>query len=198
MMTQAITEEPLVDAGGESDETIVRAILQGHRDQFADLVARHTDAVKRIARFALGDDGATEDIVQQVFLKAYYALDTFDSERDFGAWTRTIARNLVRDVLRRRAVESRHMARYSETIEKRFSDPSASDEQDKRLGDALRDCRGKLPEQSARVLDMRYEKSLDFQTIASELGRSVSAVRQCLTRIRAALRNCINERTQTL
>jgi RNA polymerase sigma factor (sigma-70 family) len=61
----------------------------------------------------LQDQSASEDLVQQTFVKAFMSLDNYQTGRDFGAWLRTIARNLLRNELRRRGREDKNLSRYS-------------------------------------------------------------------------------------
>jgi DNA-directed RNA polymerase specialized sigma24 family protein len=58
----------------------------------------------------------------------------------------------------------------------------------------LHDCTRRLPRESARLLDLRYQDGWDFTRIAAFLGRSVQAARQHLARIRIALRDCVQKR----
>ena len=197
MTTQAAMETTMRDDARDLDAKAIRDTLAGKTDAYAGLIERYAGVVRRIARLALGSESETDDIVQSVFLKAYDALDTFDTERDFGAWTLAIARNQVRDALRKRAVEARHIAAYYEYVEKRFAEPSAADARDERLVAALKDCRSRLPETSALALTMRYEDGLPFESVAVAIGRTTSAARQLLTRVRAALKHCINERIRS-
>ncbi|HVL85438.1 MAG TPA: sigma-70 family RNA polymerase sigma factor [Pseudonocardia sp.] len=85
-------------AGGEEtdlrDENGLRA---AHR--------AHADELYRLALRRLGDRGAAEDVVQEVFLRAWRCAADFDPRRStLRTWLFTIARNLLVDHARRRAV----------------------------------------------------------------------------------------------
>jgi len=89
-------------------DTPAAAIGGGLLHDEAGLRAAHREHAGELFRFArrqLGDTGAAEDVVQEVFLRAWRSADTFDAGRgSLRAWLFAIARNLVVDHARRRAV----------------------------------------------------------------------------------------------
>ena len=111
-----------------------------------------------------------------------------------GPWLRTIARNLVREELRRQSRRDRRLAVYREHLKTRFKDNGRADRHEALLREALADCRESLGPSAAEALDLRYDRSMGFEEIAGKLGRTVAATRQMLGRIRLALRDCIKER----
>ena len=84
------------------DDDAIAAVLGGDVDAFEALVKRYERPVFAIVR-GHGADGEAEDIAQDVFLKAYRALRSFDPRRGrFASWLYAIARNCCRDLGRRR------------------------------------------------------------------------------------------------
>jgi RNA polymerase sigma-70 factor (ECF subfamily) len=67
--------------------------------------AAHGAEVYRFALRQLGDDGAAQDVVQEVFLRAWRAADSYDPRlASLRTWLFAIARNVVVDEARRFAV----------------------------------------------------------------------------------------------
>ena len=67
--------------------------------------AAHGPELYRFALRQLGDGGAAQDVVQEVFLRAWRAADSFDPElASLRTWLFAIARNVVVDEARRFAV----------------------------------------------------------------------------------------------
>ncbi len=93
-----------MDTASADTDTIGGATL---RDENG-LRAAHRAHAGELFRFALrqlGDPGAAEDVVQEVFLRAWRSADTFDDRRaSLRVWLFAIARNQVVDHVRRRAV----------------------------------------------------------------------------------------------
>lgn len=175
-------------------DAIVRDVLSGQTEAYAGLVRLYQREVWGVAAALLHDAHRTEELVQQAFVEAYLHLDRYEPGRDFGAWIKSIARNLVREDLRARSRENRRMRAYREHLEARFRDDAAAERYETRLAEAHARCREVLAGPSARALDLRYGQSRSFEEIAADLGRSVEAVRQMLFRVRLALRDCIEKR----
>ena len=76
----------------------------GHK-RFEELVKEHHASLRVFVRSLGVAADWVDDLAQDAFVEAYRKLDTFDVNRDFGKWLRGIARNLVRNELRK---ENRH------------------------------------------------------------------------------------------
>ncbi|MBL9154436.1 MAG: sigma-70 family RNA polymerase sigma factor [Verrucomicrobiales bacterium] len=140
-----------------------------------------------------------DDIAQEAFIVAYERLDEFDESRDFGAWVRGIARNLVINERRKDARRKRILADNLTDILVRTS--SVQEDEDEELGDygtarlaALRDCLTQLPEKSRDLIKARYEKDEAAPDIADRLQMKAPAVRKALERVRDALKRCMEEK----
>ena len=75
---------------------------QGDVSAWAEVVSAHQQAVFRLAYLLLGDPDDAEDITQETFIRAYYALGRFDVQRPLRPWLLSIAANLARN--RRRSI----------------------------------------------------------------------------------------------
>lgn len=65
----------------------------------------HGPELYRFAMRQLNDDGAAQDVVQEVFLRAWRAAERFDPEvASLRVWLFAIARNVITDEMRRRSV----------------------------------------------------------------------------------------------
>lgn len=67
---------------------------------FEELVISYTDAVYGHGLRFFGDPQAAEDVVQEVFIKVYRALDTFEGDSAFSTWLFRVTRNTCVDMLR--------------------------------------------------------------------------------------------------
>jgi RNA polymerase sigma-70 factor (ECF subfamily) len=68
---------------------------QGDQTAWEALMSAHQEPVFRLAYLLLGDPDEAEDIAQETFLRAYKALDGFDTERPLRPWLLRIASNLA-------------------------------------------------------------------------------------------------------
>lgn len=87
-----------------SDETVVRRVLNGRRDEFAVLVRRYVTAARAVAA-ARVETSDIDDVVQESFLRAFQHLDTLREQNRFGAWLLTIVRNTATRMLSRQLRE---------------------------------------------------------------------------------------------
>ena len=76
----------------ETDEEVAGHVQGGQSDRFGELVERYQEKLLRYGRRFLRDDDA-EDIVQDIFIKAYENIQSFDTTRRFSPWIYRIAHN---------------------------------------------------------------------------------------------------------
>src|SRR5580693_6068470 len=89
-----------------ADVTLVSAIRSGDERAMAQLYDRYSGIVYSVALRVLGDTGAAEDILQEVFMQLWRNPDVFDANRgSLAGWLAVIARNRAVDSLRKRRPE---------------------------------------------------------------------------------------------
>src|SRR5260221_5120390 len=101
----AVSAEKLPGKPGlPPDRELVRAAQRGDKGAFEELVYRHQNRVFAVARGILKRQEDVEDISQQAFVKAYFALHEFDQRSAFTTWLYKITVNECWDLLRKRKV----------------------------------------------------------------------------------------------
>lgn len=87
------------------DQDLVAAALRD-RNAYAQIVGRWQPVLSRYLRRLLGQSvEATEDVLQEVFIKVYVNLNDYDPTRPFGPWIYRITRNEALSFLRKRKAE---------------------------------------------------------------------------------------------
>src|SRR5229473_7154749 len=76
-----------------SDGNVVRAVLAGDVERYAELVRRYRDRYARYATRMLGSADAAEDAVQDAFIRAYDQLAQCRDPDNFAGWFFLILRN---------------------------------------------------------------------------------------------------------
>lgn len=83
-----------------SDPELVAAAVAGDDQAFASLVRLHADAVFGHALRFFGDRQAAEDATQEVFVKVFRTLASFDGRAKFSTWLYRVTRNVCLDMAR--------------------------------------------------------------------------------------------------
>jgi RNA polymerase sigma-70 factor (ECF subfamily) len=79
---------------------------QGDPDAVRSVYRSHGRLVFAVAYKVLGDRGLAEEAVQQTFVKAWRAAQSFDESRELGPWLAAIARRVAIDLYRREAIRA--------------------------------------------------------------------------------------------
>lgn len=140
-----------------------------------------------------------DDLAQEALVIAYQRMADFDQNRDFGAWVRGIARNLVinerrKDARRKRILSDNLTEVLLASSSLPESEPEEKGDRAQAKVEALRECLQLVPEKSRDLVQARYEAELSAPDIASQLNMTAAAVRKSLERVRKALRKCMQER----
>jgi len=84
------------------DAAAVARVRSGEKDVFRLLVERHSRTIFGLAFRMMENEQDAEEIVQETFVRAYRALDGFESRANFGTWIYRIAVNRCYDLLKQR------------------------------------------------------------------------------------------------
>jgi RNA polymerase sigma-70 factor (ECF subfamily) len=156
------------------------------------LVLKHRHEVLAYLYSALPDYHAVEDLFQEVCLVAVQKAAEFQDGSNFAAWARTIARNKLREQLRKRTGVLVDDA-FFDGLDRAFEEARAALDPDPRK-EALRLCLSELQDGAKQILSLRYDEGLDPVAIAGRMGRSRVAVNSLLQRIREILKECVDRR----
>ena len=81
----------------DSDRALIRRALDGDNDAFGELLERYSPLVHGVLLERIRRTDEVEDLVQEVFVKAYQSLVTLRDARRFAPWIARIAANLAVD-----------------------------------------------------------------------------------------------------
>jgi RNA polymerase sigma-70 factor (ECF subfamily) len=102
-MTEILSEQP--EPENVSDELIARSVQEGNAEAFGTLVERFEPKLLRYASKFLMSSEDGKDLVQDVFLKAYTNINSFDASRSFSAWVYRIAHNEFINAIKKKGRE---------------------------------------------------------------------------------------------
>lgn len=185
-MTEIVTEI-------SENELILRA-RAGAADAFTVLVRRHYRQVHNYLARAVPATDVVDDLTQEVFLRAFRDLETYDGRAAWICWLMGIARhqllNYLRGEVRRRKLgcESHFAVERLNAVEE--IDPVAIADEVQ----ALNECLKQLPPRGQKLVKEHYLLNHSLADIADDWGKKPGAVRMSLLRIRRGLRRCIQKR----
>jgi RNA polymerase sigma-70 factor (ECF subfamily) len=132
-----------------------------------------------------------DDIAQDVYLEFYRHLDKVPDDVAPQRWLKGIARNVCLNHIRRTARRGRLEREALAEILAETETETHRHATEGTLALALEECRRKLPEESRRLLELRYRDDLSAAAIGLALEKTAEAIRVMLFRIRAALKSCV-------
>jgi RNA polymerase sigma-70 factor, ECF subfamily len=113
----ALAAADVVAASGD-DAALARLAAQGDQDAFARIMRRYNQRLYRLAVSVMGDASEAEDVLQESYVRAFYAFATYSGAGSLGAWLGRIVRNEAIDRVRSRDSRRSHVA-----IEAELGDP---------------------------------------------------------------------------
>lgn len=183
----------------QSDEQIAQLVQQGDVESFGVLVERYEAKMKRYAhKFLFGYTDA-QDVVQDVFIKAYTNIHSFDTKRSFNSWIYRIAHNEFINAIKKKGKEPLPFF-DPDTL---FPHPISKEDADKDthandLKETLEICLDKLDPKYREPLVLYYIEELGYKEIADILRIPSSTVGVRLRRGKKQMKEIITEYEQTI
>lgn len=178
----------------KTDAELVAGALKGSQDAYRELVKRFERPVYSLIVRMVQDPATAEDLAQEVFVKAFRRLNTYDPQWKFSSWLFKIAHNTTIDHLRRGVPEtvpleaeaddkgSLSAVLADETVE----DPRAKAER-RDLGRSLERAISSLRPEYRQAVLMFYAHGASYQDICEVTGLPLGTVKTNLHRARKEL-----------
>src|SRR5438034_6969769 len=177
-------------AAGDAIEALIQRCLHGDQAAWDLIVRQYWRKVFNVAYKFVGRHDEAEDLTQEIFLKIFKSLDTFDRRANFQTWLISVSRNLCIDHYRSvrkeretidRDVDANELAPISTEI-----GPVAALEQRDRVA-LLRQAMAALPDTLRTAVLMRDIQELSYQEIADKLRLPEGTVKSRINRGRTEL-----------
>ena len=186
------------------DAQLVSRALAGSQDAHREIVLRYQRPIYSLILRMVRESAEAEDLTQEVFLKAFTALGTFDPRRKFSSWLFKIAHNTAIDQLRRRRLETVPL----ETPDEERPDllamlPDQAGETPEAalarhsLAQAIEEAVGLLRPDYREAVILRFQQGLAYEEIAEVTDLPLGTVKTHLFRARKALRKHLEARGWT-
>ncbi len=176
----------------QSDHDLIQQIKSGHIEFYGNLIRRYRQKVMGSCLALLNNRTDAEEATQDIFVKAYLALDRFKGDSTFSTWVYRIAANHCLDILRSR--NRRKTVSLNALVEKNGNhfqglsavpEKAASNLEDRQLVHLLL---LDLPPHYRTILTMREAEGIGIREIADVMKCTLTAARGRLTRARQKAR----------
>ena len=173
-----------------STDQLIESCLRGDQSAWDAIVQQYWRRVFNVAYKFVGRHEEAEDLSQEIFLKVYRALHTFDQRANFQTWLISISRNLCidhyRSVRRERETVDRHID--ASELSPAAPGPDALSRLHRRdRRDLLRRGMLALPDTLRTAVLMRDIQDLSYREIAARLDLPEGTVKSRINRGRKEL-----------
>lgn len=180
----------------EEEFQIVEAILNGHKDRYRELVDRHASLVFNIVNQFVSQRDEAEELAQEIFVKTYERLSSFNKQSKFSSWLYRIAYNHCRDYaknIRRKhesfnEVEEQNLKRHVET----YNTPDVDLEKAEWIA-LLKKGLKEINADYAEAFLMKYDGGMTYQAMAQRLDASKGALKVRVYRAKKELKAFIEQ-----
>ena len=180
-----------------TDEQIAEQVQKGDTESFKVLVERYEPKMTRYAkRFLFGAEEA-KDLVQEVFIKSYVNIRSFDIDRRFSPWIYRIAHNEFVNALKKKKKEKNNLSLFY--VDVLFPHPIAKETADDPVNrhEVAALLEGSLEELGSKYrepLVLYYLEDMDYREIAEILRIPISTVGVRLQRGKTLLKKLVKEK----
>ncbi len=154
------------------DEVIVARCLAGDQAAFAFLVEKYKGAVHAYAYHRVLDYQEAQDIVQEVFVKAYKKLAQLKWPHRFQSWLYAIASNECSTWLRERLKEREREAPLEDIPAENLDELAVRAHSDEDIKLTVKSAMESLPDDSQLALSLYYMSNLSTKEVAGFMGIS--------------------------
>ncbi|MBC7344534.1 MAG: sigma-70 family RNA polymerase sigma factor [Clostridia bacterium] len=167
-----------------SDEALARAVQDGNKAAFGELVTRYQKQIFSLAYRLTNNPEEALDLSQEVFLRLYEVIGKWDRSRPFFPWMYKVAVNVVNTALRQKhpdPVPLGDIIEFTPLLPPPGTQPEEYCEA-KEMERLVQEAVSRLPDKYRLPLVLRYVGDLSYQRIAEVLEVPVSTVETRLYR----------------
>jgi RNA polymerase sigma factor (sigma-70 family) len=170
-----------------TDDLLVERCVNGDRQSFRLLYRRHQQRVRQIL-YQLCDLTTLDDLVQEVFLRAWKGLPKFRQSSQFSTWLYRIAWNVASDRRQTLAQDRSRLETIAKSVATQHEDP---DIMQLHYQDLVRKGLSSLSEEHRSVLVLHDLEELPQKEVAEILEIPVGTVKSRLFHARSGMRKFI-------
>ncbi len=189
-----VTEEKKEKRNREGiiDNELVRMVKEENQEKYAEIIERYRGKLFAYLYRLIGEKEEAEDLLQDVFIKAYRNLSSYDANRRFSSWIYRIAHNEAVNHIKKKSL--RKFIPIDNIVSTKDKLNFSSNEEDaqtswirKETNKELDDAINKLPLKYKQVLVLRYYSDKSYEEIGEILGKPVNTIGTLIKRAKNRL-----------
>ncbi|MFA6973476.1 MAG: sigma-70 family RNA polymerase sigma factor [Parcubacteria group bacterium] len=174
------------------DNELILLVREKNAERYAEIIERYQGKLFAYLYRLIGNRDEAEDLLQDVFIKAYKNLYSYDVSRKFSSWIYRIAHNEAVNYIKRKSlkrfiswedISSTKDKLVSQSTEDGADDAWIRKESIKEVDDAIK----RLPIKYKQVLLLRYFSDKSYEEIGEILGKPVNTVGTLINRAKKNL-----------
>jgi RNA polymerase sigma-70 factor, ECF subfamily len=182
-----------------TDEEIAARVQSGDIDSFSILVSRYETKISRYARKFLSGPDDVKDIVQDVFVKVYVNIKSFDVKQRFSPWIYRIAHNEFVNALKKKKSEKLSFIDFDVLFPHPVASEAADADVDRNdLRRLLNQSLEKIPAKYREPLVLYYFEEMSYLEIANIMHLPTSTVGIRLQRAKSILRKAVEQEKEDI
>ncbi|MDO9231344.1 MAG: RNA polymerase sigma factor [bacterium] len=175
-----------------TDGELVEIVRNSDQERYGEIIERYQGKLFAYLFRLIGSRDEAQDILQDVFLKAYRNLQSYDSARKFSSWIYRIAHNEAVNFIKRRALKRfipwEDIAATKDKLEMMsFEEGADKAWLRKEIGKEVNVALDKMPFKYKQVLVLRYFSDKSYEEISEILGKPMNTVGTLISRAKQKL-----------
>jgi RNA polymerase sigma-70 factor (ECF subfamily) len=179
---------------GLTDEELVKLVTEGDTEKFGVLMERYQAKLFRYGRKFLVDSDNIEDVVQDVFIKAYKNINSFDTSQKFSPWIYRIAHNTYINAIKKNSLNPLYLFDFDTLISHTVvEDPIVKEREQLEIKKIIDKGLSNIEDKYREILVLYYIEEFSYKEIADILRIPISTVGVRIMRAKNVLKEKYKE-----
>lgn len=161
-----------------SDEDLASLVQQGQKEKFGELMKRYSAKLFRYGRQFLKDSDNIDDVVQDVFIKTYQNINSFDTKQRFSPWIYRIAHNTYINAIKKQNSGPLYLFDFDILVSHTAAeeDPIIKEREQKEIKEIVEKGLSEIEPKYKEILVLYYIEDFSYKEIADILKVPIGTV----------------------
>ena len=181
----------------KTDEDVAVLVQKGDKEAFGIIMDRYERKLFSYGRKFLTGQENIEDVVQEVFIKTYQNIQSYDTSQKFSPWIYRIAHNTFVNALRKNSKSPLRFFDFDTFLAHPiYEDTVPAEKEQKRLAEVIDKGLDELTPEYREIIILYFIENLSYKEIADILHIPIGTVSVRLLRAKKALKKFVPNEQQ--